>query len=551
MSAAPSFIAGFVEQAEAKLFELNTFRWPSPKYRADPVGYFRDILGVEPWSVQRTVLEAVRDNPRVAWKAGRRVSKSNTAGGLALWFYSSFDDSRVVMTAPVARQVEGILWRETRMMKMRAGKCVRCKLEDPDDSKIPRPCPHSAKIDGKLSERASTGLTSVNEDDEATFREIKGYTADKIEAIIGTAGTNLFFLIDEASGISDEIVEGIEGNRAGWSATGTGMVRMLMTGNPTKASGEFYEAHEGNKKSFYFTITTSSAESPNVVEGREVVPGLATRDWIEEMGRMWGVESALYLVHIEGKYALKEDGKIFSVHTIAESMARWDGTSSEGRLYIGLDPAGPSGSGDESVFAPRRGLKLLELLGLRGLTADAHLVHLVSMIGRMKLPRETPVVVLDREGSVGAEVYGVFRAYLERHPFAFELVAIRASDRALRQPDIYDRQRDALTANLENWMRSGGSIVEDAMLEKELHSHEWKQQTNGRLKVTPKVDVKKLLGRSPDRYDALALSAWEPLSLRQQSLEEDGDDDDDDDLAVGSNASDIDPYGGGGVDPYG
>ena len=547
MSAAPSFIAGFVEQAEAKLFELNTFRWPSPKYRADPVGYFRDILGVEPWSVQRTVLEAVRDNPRVAWKAGRRVSKSNTAGGLALWFYSSFDDSRVVMTAPVARQVEGILWRETRMMKMRSGKCVRCKLEDPDDSKIPRPCPHSAKIDGKLSERASTGLTSVNEDDEATFREIKGYTADKIEAILGTAGANLFFMGDEASGIHDEIFAGLEGNRAGWSKTGSGMVRLLLTGNPTKPSGEFYEAHEGNKKAFYFSITTSSAESPNVTEGREVVPGLATADWIEEMGRMWGVESALYLVHIEGKYALKEDGKIFSVHTIAEATARWEGTSTDGRLYIGLDPAGPSGSGDETVYSPRRGMKQLELLAMRGVTAEAHLVHLLSMIGRLRIPRETPVVVLDREGSVGAEVFGVMKAYLAKHKGAFELVGIRASDRAMRQPDIYDRQRDCLTANLEIWMRGGGAIVEDAMLAKELNTHEWKQQASGKLKVTPKLDIKKSLGRSPDRYDALALSTWEPLSLRQDAVDDDDDDDDDDDIAL---AQDIDPYGGGGVDPY-
>jgi O-acetyl-ADP-ribose deacetylase (regulator of RNase III) len=29
--------------------------------------------------------------------------------------------------------------------------------------------------------------------------------------------------------------------------------------------------------------------------------------------------------------------------------------------------------------------------------------------------------------------------------------------------------------------------------------------------------LRKILGRSPDRYDALALSVWEPLSLREQS----------------------------------
>ena len=124
-------------------------------------------------------------------------------------------------------------------------------------------------------------------------------------------------------------------------------------------------------------------------------------------------------------------------------------------------------------------------------------------------------MVLDREGSVGAAVYGTFKAYLAKYPKAFELVAIRASDRALRQPEIYDRMRDALTANLEHWVRDGGAFFTDPMLKKELHVHVWKQQANGRLKVTPKLDVKKEIGRSPDRYDALALSVWEPLSLRQ------------------------------------
>jgi hypothetical protein len=75
--------------------------------------------------------------------------------------------------------------------------------------------------------------------------------------------------------------------------------------------------------------------------------------------------------------------------------------------------------------------------------------------------------------------------------------------------------RDELAANLESWFRDGGAIVEDTRLAHELHALEWKEATNGRLKLTPKDQLRKALGRSPDRYDALALSAWEPLSLRE------------------------------------
>jgi hypothetical protein len=91
---------------------------------------------------------------------------------------------------------------------------------------------------------------------------------------------------------------------------------------------------------------------------------------------------------------------------------------------------------------------------------------------------------------------------------------MRASDRAVRKPTVYDRMRDELAANLESWMAEGGAILEDAKLSKELHALEWKQAANGRLKVTDKITLRKLIGRSPDRYDAAALAAWEPLSLR-------------------------------------
>ena len=138
----------------------------------------------------------------------------------------------------------------------------------------------------------------------------------------------------------------------------------------------------------------------------------------------------------------------------------------------------------------------------------------MATLSRLKVPRETPVVVFDSENQLGSELRTKLKEYLDRNKGAFEIVPVRASDRAARQPDVYHRMRDALTANLEAWFRDGGAIPEDAKLVAELHAMEWKQQANGLLKVTPKDVLKKLIGRSPDRYDALALTCWEPLSLR-------------------------------------
>ena len=74
---------------------------------------------------------------------------------------------------------------------------------------------------------------------------------------------------------------------------------------------------------------------------------------------------------------------------------------------------------------------------------------------------------------------------------------------------------------------------------------EWTQVASGRMKVTPKDEIRKILGRSPDRYDAVALSCWEPLSLREEELPpavrssgERRERDDDDDMPS------LDPYAG-------
>lgn len=492
---AESFRRKLVQQIEL----TSHLRFPNPKYAQDPVAFFRDILGQQPWERQIEVLEAVRDHKRVAVCSGHKVGKSNSAAGIALWFYCSFEDARVVMTSTTSRQVDQILWRELRMMRARGGRCIDCKRADPSGIKIPRPCPHSAEIEGYQGELARTGLKSPD------FREIVGFTAREAEAVAGISGPTLLYIVDEASGVDDQIFEAIEGNRAGGA-------RILLLSNGTRNEGEFYAAFT-EKSEYYHTLRISSEESPNVVTGRNVIPGLATKEWIEEKRLEWGEDSPLYKVRVKGLHAELEDAKIFTIHAIELAERRWADTPPAGRLFIGLDPAGESGIGDETCFAARRGLKQLGLHPQRGLNEDQHLVQLLVLLARYRLPREVPVVVLDREGSIGSALFGLLRHYSELHPEAFELVAVRASDRAVRRPQVYDRMRDELAANLEHWFRDGGAILEDVKLANELHAMEWKQAVTGRLKLTPKDVLKKRIGRSPDRFDATSLSVWEPLSL--------------------------------------
>ena len=504
LRALDTFDDALATHLDAMARRASRVSWPSKKYRDDPVRFFREILGVEPWSKQLEIIEAIRAHKRVAVKSGHKVSKSHTLAGVALWFYCSFPDARVIMTSTTSRQVDDILWRESRMMRARCGLCVECKKKNEDrplSERIEVPCEHSAWIDGDMGEMARTGLKSED------FREVKGFTAREAEAVAGISGRHLLYLLDEASGIKAEIYEAIEGNRAGGA-------RVCLAGNPTKTSGEFYDAFNG-KARFYSTHTISSEDTPNNVYGDDdprAIPGLAGREWIEEKEEEWGRESALFKVRVLGEFAELEEGKIFSIHTIAEAEGRWHDTLFAGRLRIGLDVAGSGVGADECVWAPCRGQKIGSLVAMRGLTPEAIVMHTVGMVRDLRLDRELPVVVLDREGKVGAEVYGAFSSYLaSKEEPEFELLVVRASDRAHRDPLLYDRQRDCLAGVFLDWIRDGGAIPSDTKLAAEMHAFEWREQVStGRVKITPKVEVKKLLKRSPDRYDACVLAVWIP-----------------------------------------
>lgn len=487
--------------------------WPDRTWWDRPVEFATQILGLTPWPRQEEILLAARDNERVAVTSGHKVGKSNTSAILALCFYASFDDARVLMTSTTARQVDAILWRELSMTKARGGRCIACKAEDPGARRIPAPCPHSALIDGELKGLAKSGLKSG-------FREIVGFTAKEAEAVAGISGANLLYLPDEASGIPQIIFDAIEGNRAGGA-------RVVMFSNPTKSSGYFFDAFHKNSR-FWKCIRISSEESPNVIAGEKLIPGLATREWIEEKKDEWGEDSALYRIRVKGEFVTNESGRIFSVDAITQAQIRWSDRTTDaagrtvevpadpslGRLFVGLDPAGATGMGDDTVLCFRRGPHVVAFEHRKGLDDEMHLIQLLALMSKRAAPGETPVVVLDASGSIGASLGGRLRGYAEQNPRAFRLVAVRGSDRSSVQH--CDRVRDELTDRLEKWLRAGGEIPADDKLAGEMHAMEWEiQPGTGRQKVTAKTKLKRELGRSPDRYDALALSTYEPSNIHE------------------------------------
>jgi phage terminase large subunit len=484
----------------------------------DPVGFAREIVKITPHAKQALILAAVSAYKRVATVSGHKVGKSTALALLALWFYCSFPNARVVITATTDNQVNGIIWREIKRLVRRAKRAG-----------------YTIPGSENMGIKAITGLTNPYNDSE-----IRGYTAREAEAIAGVSGDYVLYLVDESSGVKDMIFQAIEGNRAGGNAW------VFLISNPTKADGEFYDAHHSKSRNVigdagYFTIHIDSRDSPNVTgEWRQLeewdflssvwrkrkapVPGLATPEWVDEKLREWGEESALFKVRVAGLFSVAEDAKCFPQDLITQCEMRWkdlgEPVKPSGRLYIGCDPAGDGHGGDESGFCARRGPRVLELRAKAGLSPARHIDEIEDIIATHTTPRGTPkpVVCIESEGEAGWKVYVAMREYADRTGH-FEVARIRTSMKAIRQPLIYDRWRDELWAVARAWARDGGAIPENAKLAKDLHAPEWFTNLQGKQKITEKKKLRELLGRSPDTGDAFVLSCWEPLATRVEETQ--------------------------------
>lgn len=488
---------------------VRSHAWPNPKWAADPQAFAWTILGVELWGKQAAILESVRDNRHTAVAGGRKVGKDFVAGVAGLWWYGSFEGARTVCFAPTMKLINEILYREIRSLWIGHGRCVKCKKDDP---KGPRPCPHSQLMTGDYATNAAVGIRSPD------MRQVFGMTGENEGGVIGLSG-RILAIEDEATFMSDAIDTAIVGNLA---ASNT---RRLMVSNPIKTSGFFFRAFHSERAIFGALFQISSEESPNIILGRDVFPGLATREWLEERAIAWRRGSPMWLWHVEGKFLPKGKGQLFGLEDIARAEMGWAEAEAVGRMHLGIDVAGENETGDEITFCPRRGNRAEAIQAERGLRADAILARARTILRLYRKPGDVaanrPVIILDRDGAEGARVFNVFRAYHEEHEEEFDLVGFRGGEHPKGlMGQVYKLNRDLLFGGLNEWVRDGGCFPVDIMLEAELVELRWLEQENRKNVLVRKDELRTILERSPDRADALALSTWGDVSPLEPKAKE-------------------------------
>lgn len=445
---------------------------PSKAALACPVVFAAEVFGIEAWQGQADLLRAAATHKRVTATSGHKTGKSTSFAILAWWWTadpSTRPQTRVALTSATARQIKKILWREIRALYDRA-KARGYNLGPPPP------------LDPETGVQWPDG------------REIFGFTAQDPEKAAGISGANLYFLLDEASGILPGIFEALEGNRAGGAS-------IVMVSNPTQQSGEFYDSHH-TKRHLYKCLRLSSADAAVLAPN---LPGLAKQSWIDEKRAEWGEDSPLYAVRVLGNFPEQASNAVMGLGLVTRAVTHKEDLLSkdvdEGSLVVGLDVA--RFGGDETVAAFRYGDRITKLVSIQGGDSmDTALRVVEAMKG---CPDGTPVIV-DSNG-IGAGVYDALR----RMP-SVRAVACNTASAATKR-NAYINTRAELHFLMAEWLKLGGRIPNDDKLVQDLIAPTYDCDAMNRIRVESKDDIRKKIKRSPDRGDACLLTFYSSAAL--------------------------------------
>ena len=449
---------------------------------SEPIYFTSRVLNKTLWPIQAAILNSVRDNPRTAVRSCHGIGKTFTAAMCILWFLYSHKKAIVLSTAPTWRQVEKLIWKEIRTAYREAIVPLGGSL-----------LPKTPELHLIHDEWYAAGL-STNEPDR-----FQGFHEEHILVVV-----------DEAAGVNLQIFEAIEG-----VLTSSG-ARLLLIGNPTSIGGAFYDAFT---KPGFNTFHVSAFDTPNFtsfnikpediaggawknkVNSELPYPRLITPAWAADRYAAWGEASSPYQVRVMGNFPQQGDDTLIPLLWIELAMERWNDTEAGVDVQLGVDVA--AFGSDKTVIAVRRGRKIENL-----------------NVYTQKSTRETAglarhIANLNNTRNIKIDEIGVGRGVVDSlEEEGFINIGVNVAERSYN-PDRFANLRAELWWNLRESLDPDIvknpeplTLPPDDELLAELSAVKFKFTPRGAIQIESKEDMKKRLGRSPDRADAVCLALY-------------------------------------------
>lgn len=258
------------------------------RVRTDPVWFAESILNLtgdkyylDEW--QKDLLDSIADVYRhqrglptkvnhegrgmITVRAMHGPGKTFTVAAIMHWFNNAFR-GRIICTAPKEKQLATRLWPAFRKIAVRAGREYSAPL----------------KID-------ATKITWHDDEDWCALAE----TASQPENLAGYHDDYMLIVVDEASGVKEEMYPVIEG----MVSTGI-VVVVLLIGNPTRNQGTFHASHCIPKVAKnYHQVHVDLSKTTRV-----------SKEWVQRMEDKYGRTSPVVKVRCYGEFADSDEAQL-------------------------------------------------------------------------------------------------------------------------------------------------------------------------------------------------------------------------------------------------
>jgi hypothetical protein len=438
----------------------------------------RPLLGA--WTPdQARIARHFPTSRRVACTAANGVGKTHLAADLAVSFLLDCEAGYLLTTAPTKRQVETLLWPQIWRRLRDAG--------------LPTEGHARAEYFGADGDYAL------------------GFATNKAERAQGHHAPQMLCIVDEGSGVSNEIFEALEGCAV------DPQNYIFVIGNPNQPIGPFYElSHNPNWENEQLSALTH----PNILERRQVIGGATSflafcdhlTDWCrcvdQHTEETFDFDGKIYLpndafrVRFLGLYPRQAATAIFGGTALLESTSRV--VAAEGKCTASLDVARTGG--DRTVYGLRRGNAVVRLRILRPDT----LPNQAQEVARLLHEDQPSHITIDAAG-LGIGLIDDLRLLVGADgmlPMPIGIREFQGSGEPLNPNDLrrYFNRRAVAYAHLATGITKGLiSLPAETELLEELARITVKHKADGRLIIASKDDLKAQGYRSPDLADAVSM----------------------------------------------
>lgn len=424
---------------------------------------------------------------------GNALGKSFWAGRICLWWVCTRAFSECVTTSPSFDQLDGVLWKNIRQAVAASRYPLGIKLNR-------KP----------LKARMGEGW------------EISGIATTKTERISGRHNPNLLALIDEASGIEQPILDGID------SLIPT---KVVAIGNPLNYDCRFREDYEEALR---------QRDDPNVPDHEKMVAlrvpstdspdwhldesprGMACGSWGRRMKRKYGDHGLWWRTHIDALFPLEAFAGLLP--------GAWlDACTGLALLELRTAfPSGPSvlacdlgeGTGrDSTTILARDNLGILEVFDSNLTDLDDAADMFAAVARRWNIPPER--TSFDAAG-IGRQFKRKLEARGFEGAFAYKGSGSGGSDYSNFRTACAFAARERLDpAGMYDPETKAAPFVPFSIppgpwwgqMREELGAIRYRLKGK-RTELEPKTDLCERLGRSPDRGDAFIQSFWREALYR-------------------------------------